>query len=56
MLRRFAKDKTAGPAVKPKGGLEMKNKPSKSCVATPKVIELVAIGASIASNLEIWLL
>ena len=30
----------------------MKNKTSKSCVATPKVIELVAIGASIASNCE----
>ena len=28
----------------------MKNKPAKSCVATPSVIELVAIGASIASN------
>ena len=30
----------------------MENKPSKSRVATPKVIELVAIGASIASNCE----
>ncbi|MFA6290952.1 MAG: carboxymuconolactone decarboxylase family protein [Victivallales bacterium] len=30
----------------------MKNKPSKPCVATPDVIELVAIGASIASNCE----
>ncbi len=30
----------------------MKNKSAKSCVATPEVIELVAIGASIASNCE----
>ncbi|MCX6985175.1 MAG: carboxymuconolactone decarboxylase family protein [Lentisphaerae bacterium] len=30
----------------------MKNKTVKSCVATPQVIELVAIGASIASNCE----
>ncbi|HCE44871.1 MAG TPA: hypothetical protein DET40_15125 [Lentisphaeria bacterium] len=30
----------------------MKNKTAKSCVATSDVIELVAIGASIASNCE----
>lgn len=30
----------------------MKNKPLKPCVATSDVIELVAIGASIASNCE----
>ena len=51
-MRTYAKNKTAELAVKPKRGLEMKNKSAKSCVATPKVIELVAIGASIASNCE----
>lgn len=30
----------------------MKNKTVKSCIATPQVLELVAIGASIASNCE----
>ena len=52
MLRIFAKNKTAEIAVKSKGKLIMKTKSLKSSIATPQVIELVAIGASIASNCE----